>query len=113
SVASISRVPEPIFLPSVATIPSLMPISQTVVSAAVASVPLRITRSKSLIPSPSLQRSTTPLLPIAGQELLWRIESTARRRDRHDRSNLPSADHRRDPARDLGRPLLGGDRGLR
>ncbi|MGH7111919.1 MAG: colicin E3/pyocin S6 family cytotoxin [Stellaceae bacterium] len=35
--------------------PSLMPISHSVVSAAVATVPLRITRSYSLMPTPSLE----------------------------------------------------------
>src|ERR1700738_3843943 len=50
-LASISRAPEPSCLPSVTTTPFLMPTSQAVVSAAVATVPLRITRSYSLMPS--------------------------------------------------------------
>src|SRR5215469_7600306 len=64
SFASISRAPGPRFLPSITTRPSLIPISQDVVSAAVTTVPLRITRSKSLMHRPPypLQRPFYPRL---------------------------------------------------
>src|SRR5215469_12226626 len=48
-LASISRAPAPRLLPRVAITPSLTPMSHTVVSAAVTTVPLRITRSYSLM----------------------------------------------------------------
>src|SRR6516164_3048914 len=56
-LASISRAPGPRFFPSIATTPSLIPISQAEVSAAVATAPLRITRSYSLMPRPFSYRS--------------------------------------------------------
>src|SRR6516162_9952522 len=64
SFASISRAPGPRFLPSITTRPSLIPISQAVVSTAVTTVPLRITRSKSLMYRPPypLQRPFYPRL---------------------------------------------------
>src|SRR5690348_17798310 len=55
--ASISRAPPARSLPRVATTPSLMATSQETMSAAVATVPLRITRSYSLTPRPFSCRS--------------------------------------------------------
>src|SRR4029077_18355322 len=109
--ASISRAPAARSLPSVATMLSFMPMSQTVVSAAVATVPLRITRSYSLMPVLLAVYNASSIGGRSSATVV--LQSASRERDRHDRSIVTPPDHRRYPARNLGGPLSRGHRRVR